>query len=243
MLIICSPALPRQGKWFFGPGVTSQPNYKVVPNGIDVSKYSFNPLVRKEVKNEFQINNSIVLGHVGNFVEQKNHAFLVSVFKKVNEIRPETVLLLVGEGMLMKRITQKIDRNGLSDRVIMTGARRDVNRLLQAMDVFIFPSLSEGFGNAVTEAQVAGLPCIVSDKVPHEVGITDLVEFVALDQGAEVWADKIISKFKNFERKNMSAEIAKAGYDIKPIAKWYENFYLANSAPSAPIKVDSYDFI
>lgn len=223
------------GKWFFGPGVTSQPNFKVVPNGIEVSKYSFNPLTRQEVQNEFKISNSKVLGHVGSYNKWKNHDFLISVFKKVNEDYPDTLMLLVGEGKLKKKIAQIIEKNGLADRVIMTGSRRDVNRLLQAMDVFIFPSHFEGFGNAVTEAQAAGLPCVVSDRVPYEVKITELVEFVSLDKGIGVWADKIIAKFDNSERKNMSEEITKAGYDIKPIAKWYETFYLENLKPSALI--------
>ena len=181
------------------------------------------------MRNEIGVGKAFIIGHVGSFNRWKNHNFLISVFKKINDIRPDAILLLVGKGKLQNQVACQIEKNELTGKVFMLGSRSDVYRLLQAMDVFVFPSHFEGFGNAVTEAQAAGLPSVVSDTVPHEVGVTELVEFVPLDKGAEAWANIIIEKFNNTERRNTAEEIIKAGYDIKPIAKWYEKFYLENA--------------
>lgn len=225
-LFACS--LPA-GQFFFGPDVINKNNFKVIPNGIDVNQYKYNPNTRQEVRRELGIDASPVVGHVGNFDKQKNHNFLISVFKKINDMMPNTVLLLVGDGQFRKQIEDQINEYALHNKVIMTGSRSDVNRLLQAMDVFVFPSYFEGFGNAVTEAQAAGLPCIVSDKVPDEIRITDLVEFLPLHAELTIWADAIIKKLNSLERRDTSEEIFRAGYDIEPIAKWYEHFYLETS--------------
>jgi glycosyltransferase involved in cell wall biosynthesis len=216
------------GQWLFGRDVIDKNNFTVVPNGIDAEKYGFNPRIRHEVRSELGIGSDTVLGHVGSFDQQKNHGFLVTVFEQVNNAKPGTVLLMVGDGILeiKERVASQVERSGLSEQTIMTGSRNDVHRLLQAMDCFVFPSHFEGFGNAVTEAQAAGLPCLVSDTVPRAVKITDLVDFLPLSQGAEQWAAKIIDQLEKHERINRSAEIIAAGYDIKPLAKWYEDFYL-----------------
>lgn len=225
-LLACS--LPA-GKWLFGNNVVKKQNFKVIPNGIDVNKYIFNISIREEVRKEFDIHNQIVIGHVGRFHKAKNHSFLLSTFKKINSINPNTVLMLVGDGELRKQITEQISALSLNNKVILTGSRRDVPRLLQAMDVFVFPSFFEGFGNAVIEAQAAGLPCIVSDNIPCEVKVTDLVEFLPLNNNVEYWALKIMRKINDSKRENTSEYISSAGYDVRPIAKWYQEFYLENS--------------
>jgi glycosyltransferase involved in cell wall biosynthesis len=110
--------------------------------------------------------------------------------------------------------------------VIFTGVRSDVPDILQAMDVLLFPSFYEGLPGVVLEAQAAGLPCIISDKITDEVKITDLVEYVSLDKSAEYWAEKVLKFSQGFERRNTYNEIVKAGYDIESVAQWYQEFYL-----------------
>jgi glycosyltransferase involved in cell wall biosynthesis len=218
------------GKWLFGENVTNKSNFRVIPNGIHAKKYVYNPDIQAEVKKEFGITDQLIIGHVGRFHKQKNHHFLLSVFKKINEMNPNTILMLVGDGSLRSEITKQINEYGLTNKVIMTGSRNDVHRLMQAMDVFVFPSLFEGFGNVIVEAQAAGLPCIVSDTIPNEVELTNLVEFINLKQSPEFWANQILLNMNNeMDRKNTTEEIIRAGFDVFSIAKWYEEFYIKNS--------------
>jgi glycosyltransferase involved in cell wall biosynthesis len=218
------------GKWLFGENVTSKSNFKVIPNGIDSQKYTYNPEISAEVKRDFGIGDEVVIGHVGRFHKQKNHLFLLSVFKEINRKNPNTILMLVGEGSLRNQITKQVEECGLTNKVIMTGSRNDVPRLMQAMDIFVFPSLFEGFGNVIIEAQAAGLPCIVSSTIPKEVELTSLVDFVPLNKSAEFWASKILSKLsRKVERTNTAGQIIMAGFDVYPIAKWYQDFYIKNS--------------
>ncbi|WP_442594315.1 glycosyltransferase family 1 protein [Neobacillus sp. D3-1R] len=218
------------GKWLFGENVVNKSNFKVIPNGIQSNKYIFNSDIREEVKKEFNITNEIVVGHIGRFHQQKNHSFLISVFKKIHEQNPNTILMLVGEGNLREKVTNQIKDYGLEDKVIMTGSRNDVHRLLQAMDIFVFPSHFEGFGNVIIEAQASGLPCVISNTIPSEVEVTNLVKFIDLDKSTDYWAKEVLTKInESLYRRDTSEEIIKAGFDVFPIAKWYEEFYIENT--------------
>lgn len=212
------------GKWMFG-----NRSFKVLNNAIKTSDFVFNPFVRKKVIDEFSLNEGYIIGHIGRFSEEKNHTFLIDIFYEVHKQNDKAQLMLVGDGSLKSEVEKKVKRLELSDFVIFTGIRTDVSRLLQAVDIFLFPSLYEGFPVTLVEAQASGLPCLVSDTVTDEVKVTDMMEFISLKQPASVWAEKALDMAKNNVRKDMSEEIVKAGFDVHETARWLEEFYLSKS--------------
>ena len=134
--------------------------------------------------------------------------------------------MIVGSGSLENTLNEKVSRMGLADSVIFTGSRSDIPDLLSAMDVFVFPSLWEGLGIAVIEAQASGLHVICSDVLPQEAKVTDLIEYKSLSDSAEAWADFVLKYAEPYERQNMQRNIVDAKYDINAIANWLQNFYL-----------------
>ena len=210
------------GEWLYGKKACRKSNFYFIPNAIDTDKYEFNEQVREEYRSEFALQGKFVIGHVGRFSKPKNHTFLIDVFNLVCKERNDAVLLLVGDGELKERITEKVVRLGLQDRVIFTGSRGDVANLLQAMDVFVFPSLWEGLPVPVVEAQASGLPCIISDVITTDVDVSDLIERVT-EYKPENWSEKINSC--RIERKNVIKEIKSACFDVNDSAKNLSDFY------------------
>lgn len=209
------------GKWMFNTN-----NFKVLNNAINARDYTFNINIRNDKRKEFGISeNSILIGHVGRFFPQKNHEFLIDIFNQFHKDYPNSYLMLVGEGELKTSIQDKVKILGLEDYVIFTGLRSDVKELLQAMDVFLFPSLYEGLPVSIIEAQAAGLPCLISDKVPIECKKTDLVYQLSLEDSVNTWADKI-HELSHIIRRDTYEEIKQSGFDIVENAKWLENFYI-----------------
>ena len=198
----------------------------MINNGINTSDFVYNDSFRNQKRKELNIENKFVVGHIGRFVIAKNHNFLIDIFAKIHEKINDAMLLLIGEGELRNDIEKKIAAVRLKDNVILTGVRSDIPELLCAMDVFLFPSLWEGLPVTLVEAQTNGLHCIVSDIITEEVKITNLLDYVSLDELPSHWAKKVLSYADGYERKNTSYEIIKAGFDIKEVAKWLEKFYL-----------------
>ena len=199
-------------------------NVFLVNNGIETERFAFDPCIRKEVRIELDLADRLVIGHVGRFMPQKNHTFLIDIFEQVYEQNRNARLLLVGEGPLEEQIRQKVASRGLTDAVIFLGVRADVHRILQAMDVFVLPSLYEGLGIAAVEAQASGAWCVLSDCVPEVCKMTENVEFVSLSKSAEGWAD-IILKGNPKCRTGHQKELTAAGYDISTTARWLQEFY------------------
>ena len=211
----------QAGQWMF-----KTDDFHVMNNAIDVSQYTYSNIVASEMRKALGIlPGEKVCGHVGRFMAQKNHEFLVYVFAKMPS---NTKLLLVGDGELHESMEKLAEELGVRDRVLFMGVRADVNRLLQAMDIFVFPSLYEGLPVSLIEAQAAGISCIVSDRVPRECKIIDNMEFLSLDESAEVWAEHIMQHM-NDKRSDAAKEICKAGYDIVKNAEWLQNFYLTEA--------------
>lgn len=214
----------QAGDWMF-----SGKRYETVRNAIDIEKYHYSPAIAQEVRNELKLNGETIVGHVGNFTPAKNHTFLLKIFVEVLKLKPNTKLLLVGGGDGMNSIQEAVKAIGIQDNVVFTGVRADVNRLMQVMDVFIFPSTYEGLPVTMIEAQASGLPCVISDNVSNECIVTKgLVTKMKLEESPEKWADLIIKKSQS-KRENHSDEIDNAGYDIVTAAKQLEKFYLDNS--------------
>lgn len=213
-LFACSEAA---GRWMFGGR-----DFLVMNNAIDAAAYTYQPQIREEVRRELGLDaEALVVGHVGQFRPQKNHRFLLDVFAK---LPPSARLLLVGDGMLRSELERQAKALGVFDRVIFAGVRADVNRLLQAMDVFVFPSLFEGLSVATVEAQTAGLPCLISDKVSLECKKTDLIDQLSLDEGIEAWARRVL-KLSSRPRYNTHDQICTAGFDIHTNAAWLQEYY------------------
>jgi len=216
------------GQFAYGKRNMRKGKVRIINNAIDAHKISFSSVDREFVRNELGIKDEFVIGHVGNFRYAKNHGFLLAIFEEILKVRQDVVLLLVGDGKLKEQIIKKAHDLGIYDKVVFAGQRNDVSAILSAMDVLVFPSHYEGLSCAVIEAQSAGLSCFVSDTISKEVDITELVQFISLNERAEFWAAKVLED-AGFERKDMYSEIAAAGFDVKTTAKALQNFYL-NSA-------------
>ena len=212
------------GEWMF-----SGHPFTIMNNAIDVNNYIYSEKKRHAVRAQLSLENRFVIGHVGRFNPPKNHPFLIRVFAEVLKMDANALLLLIGTGDGQQEIREMVENLGISSNVMFLGSRSDVPDLLQAMDVFVFPSLYEGLGIAAVEAQAAGLPCIMSDQVPTECKMTDNVEFLSLGASAETWAERICGH-KGDARENMFDRIAAAGYDIQKNAEWLQNFYLSGGA-------------
>lgn len=211
------------GRWMFG----DKP-FLVLHNVVDARQYTYSPECGMKMREVLEIEkDTLVVGHVGRFSIQKNHGFLLDIFAEIVKIQPDSVLLLIGTGELQKTIFQKVNKLELSDKVIFTGLRNDVSHLMQVMDVFVLPSLFEGFPLVMIEAQSAGLPCVISDKVPKEcIKTNGLVEQMKLSDSPRQWANKIIEN-SGIERRDTYSEIADAGFDCRENAKELCDFYLS----------------
>lgn len=213
------------GKWLFGDKIVGSNKFNILNNAIETGRFTFNNQVRDAIRNEFGIEAKYVIGHVGRFHPQKNHEFLIDIFKNIHDKIEDSVLLLVGDGSLKESMQSKVRKENLESCVIFAGVRSDVPYIFQGMDLFIFPSLFEGLGIVVVEAQASGLNCIVSDQIPDEAIITKLVKKVSLSKSPEYWGERAIEKI-NSKREDTSKLIKDAGYDIKDTTKWLEKFYL-----------------
>ena len=133
-----------------------------------------------------------IIGHVGGLHFEKNHDFLIKIFANLAKSNANLHLLLVGDGPLWPKLEQQTKDLGIEDKVSFTGVRQDVPALLQIMDVFAFPSLFEGLGLAIVEAQAAGLPCVIADTIPKEATIIDeLVTILPIEHSGQKWCDAI----------------------------------------------------
>lgn len=196
-------------------------NTLVMRNGIDIDSYKNQP--RAELRKQYGIaDDCFVLGHVGRFNKVKNHPKIIEVFQALKQLQPSSKLLLVGDGEDMPKIKQKVAELQLIDDVIFMGARSDVPAMLSMMDCFIFPSLFEGLGIVLMEAQAASLRCIVSDTVPEETTVTDKVIRLPLSSGAEMWASAALGKGQ-FDYAKVKESLA--AYDINSIIETLKQYY------------------
>ena len=218
ILMACSRG---SGEWLYGKRACESARFVLLPNGIDTSRFSLTADVREKYRRELGIEGRLVIGNVGRFRDVKNHTFLLDVFQKVHEREPNAVLLLVGVGPLQQAMAEKAVALGVAEKVIMTGNRDDVPELLNAMDVFAFPSLWEGLPMTVVEAQAAGLPCVLSDTITREVDVSPLVEYLPLGD-PELWADALC---RRRPRMDASKAIRAAGFDIRDSARKLTELY------------------
>ncbi|MEH7074914.1 glycosyltransferase family 1 protein [Neobacillus drentensis] len=221
----CSQAA---AKWLFG---SKSNDAKLLNNGIEPEMFSYSPDIRMMKRQELEISDQLVLGHVGRFTKQKNHKFLIEVFADLVKRRPNSILLLCGDGVLRKDIEERVNELNIQEKVKFLGVRSDINHLLQAFDLFLFPSLHEGLPVTLIEAQAAGIPCFISDEITREVDLgLDLIKFFNLTS-RDLWVTEL-EKFNGEIVDRHTSKLKKLrdrGYDIKNTAEWLQDFYILNS--------------
>ena len=214
-------------EWMFPRKLVEDGKYLLVKNGIDGQRFLFDEDIRRDVRLELGLSDDQkLIGHIGRFSEQKNHAFLVNMFKIASDKDPNLRLLLIGNGELRDEIISKINEYGIADKVTHISSTDKAANYLFAMDVFILPSLYEGLPLTSLEAQASGLPTLMSDTITTEAKITSLAEYLPIDD-PNVWADKLIStekKDKN-ERINANIELKESGFEINDAAETLAKIY------------------
>ena len=212
--------------YFFIKKQIHSQKYRLINNAISTYNYKYDILIRNEVRKNLGLEDKYVIGHVGRFQYQKNHEFLIDIFYEYLKLDSRAVLMLVGQGEEEDAIRQKVINLGIEKSVLFMGVRTDVNRLLQAMDVFLLPSRFEGLPLVLIEAQTSGLRCLTTkNKVPYEVNVTGNVEFEELKENSIEWAHHIECMEKQpYDRKSCLDLITDAGYDILKEAEKMESY-------------------
>jgi glycosyltransferase involved in cell wall biosynthesis len=219
----------KAGNFFYPNGITKSPRFRIIHNAIDTEKFAFKKSQRLMKRKELNIENKLVIGHIGRFHFQKNHEFLLKIFIEIYKNRKDAVLMLVGDGELFKDIKSKVELSGLNEHVLFLGSRNDIAELLHAMDIFVFPSRYEGLPFVLVEAQTADLSCFFSDTITNEVIINDNVYPISIQESAFSWSNIILKNLNNIKRKNTLHIIKKSGYDITTEAKIIESYFLNNT--------------
>lgn len=221
-LFACSE---EAGKYLF-----KNRKFNVLNNAIDSDKFIFDEQMRIEVRRELGIEKKFVVGHVGRLHPQKNHTFLLDVFAEIKKKKDNAILLLIGTGPLEQNIKEKAQQLGLDKDVIFLGNRKDMYRIYQSMDIFVFPSLFEGLGIVAIEAQAAGVPIVCSEGLPIETEITPLYKRMKISDGALKWAIMAIENSENPVRHtNMQKFIIAKGFDMSATAEMIQGYYLEKS--------------
>ena len=191
--------------------------YRFIPNGIETERFRYDPAVRARVRAELGVGNAFVVGNVGRLSTQKNQVFLLEVFRELVTLRPDSRLLLVGEGEALPTLKERAERLQIADQVMFYGLSSHVEQLLWAMDVLAFPSFFEGFGIVVIEAQAAGLPVLCSEGVPLEAMVTEQAVRLKLSAGPKAWAEAALNR-KAADRGSGAEAVAAAGFDVQAVA-------------------------
>ena len=207
----------RAGKWMFGTKA-----FEIVPNGISTCNYRYNETTREKYRKEYDLLGKIVIAHIGRFDKVKNQAFLIDIFREYHKSNSESKLVLVGTGKMQDDCRRKVAEYGLEESVVFLGIRSDISDLLQMVDVFVMPSLYEGFPVSLMEVQAAGVPAVVSDSISRETNLYGNVRFVKLEDGVEKWVEAIEASIG--KRDPLGYKILyDLGYDIDKVVKQVED--------------------
>lgn len=215
------------GRWLFGDKTYDEGKVYLLNNAIDLDKFKYDKKIRDKKRKELGINeDTLVIGHIGRFVAQKNHTFLIDIFNQFHKKEKNSILLLAGQGPLQEEIKNKVRELGLDDSVRFLGQRNDANELYQAFDVFLLPSLYEGLPVVGVEAQASGLLCFLSDDMTKETKVLDSTVFMSLFNTDDEWADEILTNLKDYKRINTNSEVSNNGFDIDKEKNELENLYV-----------------
>lgn len=217
------------GAFLFGHKAMKENDVGILHNGIDIEKYCFDQDARVAIRNQYNLSDSYVIGHVGRFNNQKNHVFLIELFWEISKTIPDARLILVGDGPLREIIHKKCYELDLEDKVLFMGQRADINKLYSAMDLFVLPSIYEGVGIALLEAQANGLTCLASDRVPVEAQIRK--EFMFLPLNGVKWKAEIQQIYEKLARNRqldilyIKEAFRSRHYDIEKESCWLQEYY------------------
>ena len=206
----------------------NQRSFEIIPNGVDGERFHYDWIAREQVRKGLGLNDAFVVGHVGRFSTQKNHAFLLKLFAAYVRRNPRARLMLVGTGELEDQIHRLARELSVEEKILYTGVRRDTERMYQAMDVFVLPSLYEGLPVTGIEAQYAGLNCLFSDRISREVHITEQACFLPIgDENVGLWADALDRHAQEDHMNRAKRELLTDSFDIGVAAKAMASRYQA----------------
>lgn len=215
------------GRWLFGNKAFDNGKVTILNNAIDIDKFRYNEKIRKEKRKELNISDdTIVIGHIGRFVEQKNHTFLIDVFNEVHKQNKKTILILVGQGPLENEIKEKVNKLKIKKFVMFLGQREDCNNLYQAFDAFCLPSLYEGLPVVGIEAQTSGLLCVFSDDMTKETKVLNTTICLPLNGSAKEWSENLLNNYQSFKRKDGHKDMNDNNFNIVIEANKLEKYYL-----------------
>ena len=199
---------------------------KIIKNGIYIDEYKFNYNLRNKYRNDLKLDDKIVYGHIGRFAPEKNHEYLIDLFYDIQK-KQNAILILVGEGPLENQIKEKVKKLHIEDKVLFLGFRNDINNLLNAMDIFILPSISEGLSISLIESQTNGLLSYASTGIPSEANITSFLKYFDLNDSKEKLVNELINeKLDTSIRNNAYKYVKKQGYDINDTCDELRKIYL-----------------
>ena len=214
------------GDWMYGTEMMASGKVSIITNAIDLDDYAYSPEIRQQYRQELGVSDdTLVIGHVGRFMYQKNHAFLIEIFREVVKQHPQALLLLIGDGELRSDIEQKVQHNHLAEKVRFLGLRKDVKKLYNCMDMFVLPSWYEGLPVVSVEAQANGLPCLFSSQITDESKLTDTARFIELSAGSKKWADTLLADLTG-RNQLAKKQLQKAGFDINKASVSLQNMYI-----------------
>lgn len=213
------------GVFLFGKKAMDCNKVFVMNNAIDINRFAYDQTVRDEIRSQYQIGDSLCIGHVGRFMRQKNHRFLLEIFSEIKKKNPDATLLLVGSGELEGEIKDFAKSLEIDGAVIFTGNVSNSNEFYQAMDVFVLPSLYEGLPIVSIEAQCADLPCVISDRVDTRCRLTDNVELLSIEKPASVWAKEVLKCVDKRRTHEVLHKIKDNHYSIDDEAENLERIY------------------
>ena len=214
------------GRWQFGDKAFDEGKVKVFKTVINTDERMYDPRIRKNTREEFGIDDKVVIGHIGRLTEQKNTLFIIDIFYEILKREPRAVLLIIGDGDLRDSMLSRIEKYGIRNNVLYLGRREDILQFYNAMDCFLLPSLYEGLPVVGVEAECSGLPILFSSEIPIESSACDDIGiFVDLDNSAEKWAEIALKCIKSNVRKDRSSEIRDAGFDSTTEAQKLEEYY------------------
>ncbi|MDO5813326.1 MAG: glycosyltransferase [Bacillota bacterium] len=213
-------------QFMFPPQILKEKNFTVIKNAIDVEKYRFSEEVRLEYRKKLKMENKLIIGHIGRFMPQKNHKFLIDIFAEIYKKRSDAVLVLIGNGELLDEIKEYVEKKQLKNAVCFYGTTNEVPQILQAFDCFLLPSFYEGLPVVGVEVQASGLPFVLTDTITKEVDFSDLVNYLSLEDEAEKWADCVIKCSELKRNRSKYPDIVKeAGFDISEETKKLTSLY------------------
>lgn len=214
-------------KWIFPLSAIKKNDVEIIPNGIDTRKFSYDFEKRRKFRSELGLTDEFVIGNIGRFQPQKNHSFIIRIMKEIVKKKPDTKLLLAGDGELINEVKKSVLIANLEKNIIFLGERKDMDSFLSAIDVFILPSLHEGFPISAIEAQASGVRVVLSDTITTEINITGEVIFLPISdyEAEKKWANTICSETIQIDRKNQSNIVKKAGYDVTSYCNRMKQIY------------------